>query len=94
MLQDVLKLPLDNSRSSPGTSVYIRLPRSLRLLGPSALTQTWPQTPWLFSASAVAPLVFVSSHTIRPLAEILGAVSAPAPGVGLLPQLVVFVQLL
>lgn len=34
MLLDVLSLPLDNSRSSPETSVYIRLPRSLRLLGP------------------------------------------------------------
>lgn len=41
-LLDVLQLPLDNSRSNTGTSVYRRRPKSLRLLGPSTLTRNGP----------------------------------------------------
>ena len=83
MLLDVLWLPLDNSRSSPGKSAYRRPSRSRRLLGP---------LPWHWMAPCLLALLSlwccsfcssVSSHTIGPLAVVLGALTAPAPGAGL-----------
>lgn len=94
MLLGVLQLPLDNARSGPEMSVCIRLPRSLRLLGPFAPTLNGPKSLGSSQPLALLLLFFCFFPDDQATGWDSGCCHCTYPGAGLPLQEVASVQLL